>query len=219
LARSSLEIFPEDDDSRMHELEALAALGRTDEVRATIETWFASWSQGWARPGRLSWALEELKRHGYREEALLLAERAVRWCKDAVAEGEPRQYALAVALYQAEHWDEAEALYEDLGKDHPDYLPFKRALGTLAARKGNRDEAIRILEELLEGDDPYLYGQAKCACAAIAAQLGDRQRAVDLLNDAVSEGYRGIMSTTHRDVDLEPLRDYPPFQEFVRPKG
>ncbi len=54
----------------------------------------------------------------------------------------------------------------------------------------------------------------------IAVALGDRERAVTLLGKqaAVSRG-EGIYPTLHTDFHLEPLWDYPPFQELIRPKG
>jgi tetratricopeptide (TPR) repeat protein len=217
-ARSAIEIFPEDLDSRTDELVALASLGRTEEVEAALENWFTMWSQGWARPGRLSWALEELKRHGYREKALNLAERAIRWCEARASSGEPHRWALAVALYQAERWDEAAALYAELAREYPDRMHFQWPLGTLAARRDDRDEARRVLEGILEINDPYLYGADEYGCACIAAQLGDLDRAVSFLSDAMSHGY-GLTAQAHHAIDLEPLWDYPPFQEFMMPKG
>jgi len=46
----------------------------------------------------------------------------------------------------------------------------------------------------------------------IAAALGDRERAMALLHD------RGYDRWTRMQYELEPLWDYPPFQEFIRPK-
>jgi tetratricopeptide (TPR) repeat protein/predicted Ser/Thr protein kinase len=217
-ARSAIEIFPEDVDARINEVVALASLGRTEKLEAAIETWFAMWSQGWARSGRLAWALEELRRHGYTDEASRLAERAARWCEDRVSEGERLRHSLAVALYQAERWEEATALYEELAQEYPDDLRFKGSLGTLAARRGDHNEATRILDELLEIDDPYLHGANKYAGALIAAQIGDRERAVGLLSEAMTAGYEHC-ANAHYEMDLEPLWDYPPYKEFMRPKG
>jgi hypothetical protein len=41
---------------------------------------------------------------------------------------------------------------------------------------------------------------------------------MELLRDAYARG-RAFTIFLHRDMDLEPLRDYPPFQEFIAPKG
>ena len=47
----------------------------------------------------------------------------------------------------------------------------------------------------------------------IAVALGDRERAMALLRE---RGYEGWL---HTQFQLEPLWDYPPFQELLRPKG
>ena len=52
----------------------------------------------------------------------------------------------------------------------------------------------------------------------IAAALGDREGAVRLLRQAYSEGM--VLGTAQRrEPEWRPLRDYGPYQEFVRPKG
>jgi hypothetical protein len=53
--------------------------------------------------------------------------------------------------------------------------------------------------------------------ARIAAQLGDRDRAVDLLREAYSRGASyGLW--LHNDPLLDDLRGYPPFERFIAPK-
>ena len=59
---------------------------------------------------------------------------------------------------------------------------------------------------------------ATYARARIAALLGRRQRAVDLLRDALAQGYPFGVGL-HNDPDFEPLRDYGPFLALVRPLG
>ena len=53
--------------------------------------------------------------------------------------------------------------------------------------------------------------------ARIQALLGEREAAVALLREAIARGYPH-MHALHTDVDLEALRDYPPFQDLLRPK-
>ena len=66
--------------------------------------------------------------------------------------------------------------------------------------------------------EPYVFGGPTLWRALIAASLGERERAVNLLRDAFGRGADyGIW--LHRDPDLASLRDYPPFQELLRPKG
>jgi hypothetical protein len=62
------------------------------------------------------------------------------------------------------------------------------------------------------------FGRESYWQACIAALLGEKERAMTLLHDAYTQG-RAFTIWLHRDMDLEPLRDYPPFQELLRPKG
>jgi hypothetical protein len=51
-----------------------------------------------------------------------------------------------------------------------------------------------------------------------AAQMGDKDRAIHLLQQAITAGYCDYMGI-HVNPDFEPLRDDPEFQEIIRPKG
>ncbi|MFB3111583.1 MAG: hypothetical protein ACE10G_06085 [Gemmatimonadales bacterium] len=91
-------------------------------------------------------------------------------------------------------------------------------LGVIAARLGEIEEARRIDDRLAAIDRPYVFGGPMLWRARIAASLGERERAVNLLRDAFGRGTNyGIW--LHRDPELASLRDHPPFQELLRPKG
>ncbi len=105
--------------------------------------------------------------------------------------------------------------------EFPEVLEFQGRLGTLAARRGDREEALGILEELRRVDRPYLFGSHTIWCARIATQLGDRERAVTLLRDVVGQG-GGLLSTgllVYPCIDLEPLYGYEPYEELRAPEG
>jgi hypothetical protein len=89
--------------------------------------------------------------------------------------------------------------------------------GVLAAKRGNREEALMISKRLEEIKRPYLFGRTTLHRACIASLLGEKEAAVRLLQEAVSQGreYRYL----YEDMDLDPLRDYPPFKELIKPKG
>jgi hypothetical protein len=86
------------------------------------------------------------------------------------------------------------------------------------ARHGDPPKARRISEELGSLQQPYLYGENIYWQACIAALLGERERAVVSLREAFARGH-GYTLVLHTDIDLESLRDYPPFQELLRPKA
>ncbi len=145
-----------------------------------------------------------------------IANRAVEWYKSHLTPTTYR-YGLARALYLAKRWDEAHPIFEKLAAENLDNIDYKGFLGTLAARRGNREKALEIFNELQQTDQPYLFGEHTYWCARISSLLGDREQAVVLLKEAFAQGYESPIDL-HRDMDLESLRDYPPFQELVRPK-
>ncbi len=63
-----------------------------------------------------------------------------------------------------------------------------------------------------------MWGMHTLERARIAAVLEDRDHAMDLLRRAIDQGVYDA-TLLHRDIDFESLRDYPPFQELLRPKG
>jgi len=131
---------------------------------------------------------------------------------------EEMRHDLAKALYTAEKWDEAQTVFEELMEDYPENIEYRGRIGLLAARKGEREKALGISEELESIDRPYLFGEHMYMCARIASLLGEKEQAVVLLRDAFAQGllYGAYL---HNEMDFEPLRNYKPFQELLKPKG
>jgi len=104
--------------------------------------------------------------------------------------------------------------------------PVLTQLGVVAARQGDREEALRIFRLLEERGRAfptyrssweiwhYTYGPAQ-----IAAALGERERAVELLRETIAGSGAFYSMEFHSNRNLESLWDYPPFQELLRPKG
>jgi tetratricopeptide (TPR) repeat protein/predicted Ser/Thr protein kinase len=223
ILRRAREIYPDIFWLRANEARALVALGRLDDVEALInETLAASGSFG-TPAGVMSHASLALRVHIGREEAIQMAERAVAWRRDelegkTVADDWWGHSYMAGDLYAAERWQEAQGLFLQLASERPEDLEVKGYLGVLAARLGEHDEARATLEDLRRLDRPYLFGNNTYWAACIAAQLGERERAVELIRQALAQGFRVDMQL-HTDMDLEPLHGYPPFEELRRPKG
>jgi len=91
-------------------------------------------------------------------------------------------------------------------------------LGSKNARRGDREGAMKISDELAAIDRRFLFGRHTYWRACIAAHLGEKERAVALLRESFSQG-RSYRVGLHRDINLEPLWDYQPFKELLRPKG
>jgi tetratricopeptide (TPR) repeat protein len=205
---------------RGRKVRALAALGRIEDIRRVIEEASASPASVGSVGQILLTACDELRAHGRPEKSAEFAEEALIWYRrNLEVEGETERSLrnLGFALYSAEQWGEAEALFGRLAAEHPDYMDYSGYLGTLAARRGDVEEAERIRESILALDEPYDLGMEEYWAACISAQLGDRDEAMDYLRAAYSEG-AGLGLHVHQDPDLQPLWDYPPFKRFLEPR-
>jgi tetratricopeptide (TPR) repeat protein len=218
-----IEYYPGDEFGRgWYRVQALAGLGRLEEIDRTIDECL---TLEWAERNP-SWMLlttsRALRKHGYRVEALSVARRAVELYRnrpDEATTSEVHRWQLAKCLYHAERWDEAEALCAELVAAHPTRIAYLGRLGTSTARRGEIEEARRILHTLRGDDRPYLMGEHTAWCARIAALLGEREFAMELLIEATAQGKPFVEHWPYYDIDLEGLRGYPQFDEFVRPKG
>ena len=238
-ARRGLGIYPHLLNLRAYGVRALVALGRIDEMEKVIDEILTMPSQ-WAYPSCclpratpgyvMLAAAEELRTHGRREDSLKMAGRAAGWYRSRVGEEASQEYirsGLGDALYQAERWEEAKAVFVALAAKYPDSIFHKGRIGTLAARRGDRAEALRIAEELRSLNRPYLVGNHMFRCARILGLLGDRERAVTLLREAIAQGWGsgeepdpyGYGFLSRHSMDLEPLRGLPPFEDLIKPKG
>ena len=214
-ARVGQQYYPHDLSLRADEVCALAALGEVEELHGVIEACKRIESRFGSVGGVMLEALLELRAHGNMTEALQIAEQAVRWHEEHDP-GNKRGHAYA--LYCAERWDESSALWQELAAEDPGDIVYQGQLGALAARRGDEEEARRIAGALKNIDREYLFGLHTYQRARIHALLGEQAEAVALIQESLSQGRRfGLYM--HRDIDLEPLRDYPPFKELLKPKG
>jgi len=177
-------------------------------------------------------AAEELRVHGRRDASLKMAGRAVDWYRTRVGEEarkEETRSGLGDALYQAERWQEAKAVFAALAKHPADYyfeIYDKGRLGALAARLGDTAEARRIADELRRMEKPWLDGKHTFRAGRIVALLGDKDGAVALLREAIAQGAGisevpdnyGYAFIYSHCVDLESLLGYPPFEGLITPK-
>ncbi len=221
-ARRGRDAYP----GRLHlldaELRALAAAGRVEEVGQVLDESLSMPSVGeFSLAILMANAVAELRTHGQRAASAEVADRAIEWLSTRPAEeagGRAHRFALALAYYQAERWEEARALLGELASENPHDLDVRGYLGAVAARLDDRAAALAISDSLSGMAAPPNFGGDLYRQARIASVLGDRERAIGLLRAAVAAGFAyGIW--VHRDVDLEPLRGDPAFEEFLRPKA
>jgi Flp pilus assembly protein TadD len=113
-------------------------------------------------------------------------------------------------------------VYEELLEESPADTIALAGLGAIAARLGESERARAISQQLAGRPGGQALGRA-----SIAALLGEREEAVELLREALHQiGTTGInrdwgwyMLQRHQDMDLESLHGYPPFEQFLRPRG
>jgi len=194
---------------------ALAALGKVDETKRILNSEFP------LPDGAIVWhgAACELREHGHPEAAANVLDILIEWYKARPADEQQANRAmLAWTYYWAERWEEALPIFTELNEEDP--TKVNSVLGQLAARRGERDEAMRYIDRLIEvhGMNKYDRGALQYNQACIYSLLGDIEEAVRLLQEAFSRGQPFGLFVL-RDIDLEPLRGYPAFEELIRPKG
>jgi hypothetical protein len=201
------------------EMRALAALGRTEDVVHRVEEQWISRPWTDSISDRVQAVAVELIVHGHPDEGSHLLQELLQ-----KYEGSPPEVRSALdsqekhgtMLYILGRWDEATAVFQELDEAgyHPGFVTG--FLGLLAARRG--DQAG------VDGADQYYASRRGRAAgwathwrARIAATAGDKARAVEFLRQAFQQGWPYWWQQAQ--FDFRSLRGYPPFEEFLRPKG
>jgi tetratricopeptide (TPR) repeat protein len=163
----------------------------------------------------------EVSIHGDRALADEMIQRSLAWFRSLQPDEaalEANRYGLARALYVAGGYDESQELFEALARERPDSIGYVGYLAAVAARRGNREAASRIVASLADMQRPYLFGEITFWHARIAAILGDREAAVEYLHQANAEGRRFDYGDEF-NVDLLELRDYQPYHDWAAPRN
>jgi tRNA A-37 threonylcarbamoyl transferase component Bud32/tetratricopeptide (TPR) repeat protein/TolB-like protein len=215
-ARAAREIFPDESSLVAREIQALAATGRVDDIDPLLRlVQERSAEPGWNFGRTAQFAAQVLAVHGHGAVAEDALERAVVW----LAETQPETELHAYVLYQAGRLDEARAIVDSLLAEDPDDISLLGLLGVTLAKAGDRDAALEVSARLEEIEArPYVQGRPTSHRAGIAAELGDLDDAVRLLNEAYSLGEP--YSSEERTLPwFAPLQGYAPYERFIEPKG
>jgi len=215
-ARRGREQYPENSQTLLNAIRALSALGRIDKVDECINE-SLSLTQPLLSPGYLMRiAALELKKHGFMIESQRYFNRTLDWYNSFP----PDRYRAGrgITLYFLGRWEEAQSIFEDLYKRNTDNISYRGSLGVIAVRKGDRENAMKIFEELRNLDRPYLRGANLVWCARISALLGEKQQAVNLMREAFNRGCSFDLDYL-TDIDFESLWEYEPFKELLKPRG
>lgn len=204
------------------EARALIGLGRAAEVQDIVERSLSlPRTIGWTEtPGDvLELTAVELRAHGYRQESAAMTAKGVEWYRGRPAQSTTARElrdGLAEALYLSERWHEAGTLFEGLASEFPTYPPYRARVAQIAAYTGDPQRARLISDELATW--PVDRGWVTSVRAGIAAALGERERAVQMLRDAFMEGLP-YGPHLHQNVDFEILRDDEAYRRLLRPVG
>ena len=215
------------------EIQPLAALGRVVELKALLDTALTQ-PDGIRTPGGLhAEAGTELLLHGFADNGLELLDSAIVLLQRIpvdVLERTSYGMTLAEALYTAGRYDEAAVHMEAMrlwGEELPDSLwgvaklqTFTWAqghLGKIAARQGQREEALDAARAIEDRSNPALRGLDMVERAGIAAIIGDRAEAVALLRGAFAAGMDPTILHSAYMFDFDNLRGYGPFEALLRP--
>jgi tetratricopeptide (TPR) repeat protein/TolB-like protein len=214
--------------SSLYDLEAyaLTALGQVDEMERLVTERLSLASAG-QRGHLLLYIGLELRVHGRRDASAKMLARsleALQGCSPEEAKTEGTRAELATLFRLAGRLGEASAIYEQLARETPagseKALVWAGDLGVVAALRGDHAAALRISDELGRLKRPFLFGVNVYERARIAAEVGEQDRAVDLLRVAIARGF--ILSSQSNSLHVEPsfeaLRGYPPFEEAIKPQ-
>jgi DNA-binding SARP family transcriptional activator len=210
-----------------YEARALAALGRMTELDALL-TECVTWPTitGWGPPGIRVYlaAHDELLAHGYAERARIVLERGVRYYENAPADVKAipkHRFDMARALYRLGRLAAARAIFEALKSDTTvtpvSIDDLNVHIGYVAARQGDSARVAEV-DRWLQDKVPYRGAIRVLYRAWLAASMGDREAAMRLYRQALSEG-AGYSDEYHSAFELSSLRGYAPFEELMRPKG
>jgi tetratricopeptide (TPR) repeat protein len=202
------------------EMRALAALGRVNEVWKLFDEVCTLSAQSDFTPGRTMFVCaREFRFHGHREASQLAIQKAIDWYvsrPDSELQLRARQDGLAEAYYFAGNLEKAKTIYVRLNKLFPTDLTNIGFLGSIAARTGDTIIAQKTDDFLKNVNRPNLRGNHTWWRACIASSQGKKDKAVRLLRESLAQGQ--TFPRLHANSNLEPLWDYPPFQELVKPK-
>lgn len=208
------------------ELVALSGLGRGREVNGRLDEIDALSSDPIRRKATVLREISlDLAAHGERDAARVALTHTLAWHANQPAierVTEYNRFERAQTYYAAGHGDSARTITEQLVGANPHNEQYAGLLGVLAAQRGDRAAASRIAAHLAGLGRKYERGQASYWRACIAATLGQRDDAVELLRRALAEGYvfNGLFFlNAHLEPSFAALRGYAPFDDLLRPKG
>ena len=223
-ARAGLRRFPSHRRLREIEARALAAMGDREGLERTQTITETTGSGGVDPCHYLVEAAASARAHGHPVLADELVARTLRALESrARADDDPELlWIRARSLVYRGDLDGARQDLEDLRSRFPNHASLEAArwLGVVAARQGDTARAAEVEAELDGMAGQRTEGSATYSRAAIAAWLGHRDRALELLRQAQREGWGSFWLFHDTDrILFEPLLGMPEFEAMLKPTG
>src|SRR5689334_6085406 len=224
MAQKGLGRFPRSTTMGKEVAHAFARLGRVSEMQDAIDR-LPSKQDQLLEQSQLAvrlWA--DLLASGHASDAAALVMRYAKLL-DAAAADTARDmiYARASVLWRAGRLQEARSILQSLAARDTGISRLRdlSQLGIVSARLNDEPAALLAEREISDANSPYQRGTRKLLQAEIAAAIGDRDRAVELLRQALSlgVGLEFLGGALLDNPDLTPLRGYPPYEELLKPVG
>ncbi|MBI1723880.1 MAG: protein kinase [Gemmatimonadetes bacterium] len=209
--------FPAEPQSLNLEIAARAAMDQQDKVTRVLEQATGK-PTGW--DGGPGLAYVEFLAHGHDEAARAMLPRALSTYEGfATQTGAMRadSVAFATALFAARDYRRSREWWQRLASARDTSGEAQRNLTFLAAREGGRERALRESEQWAVNPPPFHPGRVSYRRAQVAAELGDKPRAIALLRQAFAEGFPFGVGI-HRDIHLQSIWNEPGFRDLMRPK-
>ncbi|CAN5336199.1 hypothetical protein BH09GEM1_BH09GEM1_27150 [soil metagenome] len=221
LARRARIQYPDSPYILEAEFEALADMGQTDEIRSRLGELLTIKGDQFLEgpPEALNSVAAILREQGHVAESVEVARRSEAWIREHADSTRTLRGFLIDALYLQNRFAEVRTLCEEDLARTPNAKFSHYCVGATAARLHDRATAEREISALERLATPGEYGArtTKELRARIWTLLGNKERAMSLLLDAYATG--AVFPIPEHEMDYESLRDYPPFKEFLRPKG
>jgi tetratricopeptide (TPR) repeat protein len=202
---------------------ALGALGHIEEVNEVLDELEGSGAVGGFRDA-LQQTPQFLRYYGYTDAAIAVAERGINWLETRSVEEAAtptNRFFYGQVLFLAGRLEEAQDVFDALVAETPNDRDGRMWRAFVAALRGDTAQALSdadALENLAQSlEGPARAGARWWNRGVIYGALGDHERAMELFREFQNQWNHGAYD--HIRVLFEPLRDYEPFQEFLRPKG
>ena len=111
--------------------------------------------------------------------------------------------------------DKALAVYKEEIKKQPDNADLVAEMGLIYARKGDKASALKSVDQLKAMQKAYDYGSTEYLQGRILAVLGEKEKAVSLLQEALAKGKKFRFENFHHDPDFISLADDPAYVKLM----